>query len=201
MRRVKRRHVIVHDAAWHDAQMALGYVSNIGRRCPDWHALSAQAAERIGDDEDMSNSPTDVFSFIQMKGKDECWPWTGPYGGRASDRRPYFQAAGRRRIAYRWVYELVHGELAEEALILHSCDRGGYPTGCCNPAHLRVGTHDENMADMTSRERHGLPKTVVRAIRRLIEQGETQQDIATRYGLSREAVSAIATERTYKHLE
>jgi transcriptional regulator len=56
------------------------------------------------------------------------------------------------------------------------------------------------MADMTSRERHGLPKTVVRAIRRLIEQGETQQDIATRYGLSREAVSAIATKRTYKHL-
>jgi hypothetical protein len=180
--------------------MALGYVSNTGVRYPDWVWLSKQAANRIGDDEDMSNSPTDVFSFIQMKGKDECWPWTGPYGGRASDRRPYFQAAGRRRIAYRWVYELVHGELAEEALILHSCDRGGHPIGCCNPAHLRVGTHDENMADMTSRERHGLPKTVVRAIRRLIEQGETQQDIATRYGLSREAVSAIATKRTYKHL-
>ena len=82
-------------------------------------------------------------------------------------------------------WELARGGL----LILHSCDRGGYPIGCCNPKPMRVGTHDENMTDMTSRERHGLPETVVRAIRRLIEQGETQQVIATRYGLSREAVS------------
>lgn len=198
MRRVKRVKLPVRDKAWHDAEMAKGYVSDLGYLRP-WYELADQAAERIGDD-DMSNSPTDVFSYVAMKGKNECWSWTGTWGGRATDRRPYFQAAGKRRIAYRWVYELVHGPLPDDLLILHSCDQGGYPVGCCNPNHMRTGTHDENMADMTSRERHGLPKTVVRAIRRLIEQGETQQDIATRYGLSREAVSAIATERTYKHL-
>ena len=150
----------------------------------------------------MSNSPTDVFKHIKMQGPDDCWPWTtGTWGGRQSDRRPYFQAGSRRRIAYRWVYELVNGELPEDALILHSCNQGGYPIGCCNPAHMRIGTHDENMKDMTDRQRHGVPHMVVRAIRRLIEQGETQQNIADRYGLTREAVSAIATGRTYKHLD
>ena len=180
MRRVKRRHVIVHDKAWHDAMMAEG----------DPRTRS----------QPVSNSPTDVFSFVVMKGPDDCWAWSGAWGGRASDRRPYFQAAGKRRIAYRWVYELVHGPLGDDLLILHSCDQGGYPIGCCNPHHMRTGDHDTNMKDMTDRQRHGLPATVVRAIRRLIESGETQQVIAERYGLTREAVSAIATERTYKHL-
>ena len=201
MRRVKRvKRRLVHDAAWHDAEMALGYKSMTTGQLFPWRRLSEQAAERIGDDDIVSNSPTDVFSFIQMRGKDECWPWTGPYGGRASDRRPYFQAGGKRRIAYRWVYELVHGPLDDSLLILHSCDQGGYPIGCCNPKHMRTGTHDENMTDMTERQRHGLSHHVVKAIRRLLEQGQTQQEIARLYGLSREAVSAIATGRTYGHL-
>ena len=112
MRRVK--HVSARDKAWHDAEMAKGFWDIIAQCYRPWSVVEATCAEQY-EDEDMSNSPTDVFSFIQMKGTDECWPWTGPYGGRASDRRPYFQAAGRRRIAYRWVYELVHGNWLEEA--------------------------------------------------------------------------------------
>jgi transcriptional regulator len=53
---------------------------------------------------------------------------------------------------------------------------------------------------MTDRQRHGLPGTVVRAIRRLLEKGETEQSIADKYGLTRETVSAIKTGRAYKHV-
>jgi transcriptional regulator len=66
---------------------------------------------------------------------------------------------------------------------------------------MRLGEQLENSKDMTERQRHGLPHSVVKAIRRLLERGETQQVIADRYGLTREAVSAIATQRAYKHLE
>ncbi len=51
------------------------------------------------------------------------------------------------------------------------------------------------MDDMVERERHGLPKTVVRAIRKLRIEGRTQSDIADLYGISREAISAIDTGR------
>ena len=148
-----------------------------------------------------NNEPSDVFRFIEMKGPNECWPFTGAWGGRARDRRPYFMAGGRRTMAYRWVWELVNGSpIPEGSMILHSCDNGGYPIGCCNPAHLRLGTSADNAKDMTDRQRHGLPGTVVRAIRRLIEEGTTQAEIARLYGLTRETVSAIATQRAYKHL-
>ena len=144
-----------------------------------------------------TNIPHDVFKLIEMKSSEECWPYSGAWGGRSEDRRPYFQAQGRRTMAYRWVYELVNGAIPDGQMVLHSCDQGGWPVGCCNPHHLRLGLQADNSKDMTDRQRHGLPHMVVRAIRRLLEQGETQQVIAERYGLTREAVSAIATQRAY----
>jgi len=147
------------------------------------------------------NEPIDVFKYIDMRGPDECWIWRGAWGGQARDKRPYFMANRRRTMAYRWVWELVTGEpIPEGQLVLHACDGGGYPIGCCNMAHMRLGSVVENANDMTDRQRVGLPHTVIRAIRRLLDQGMTQQDVATRYALSRETVTAIATGRTYKRV-
>ena len=148
----------------------------------------------------MANNPVDVFQHIDMRGPEECWSWCGSWGGRSRDRRPYFMANGSRKMAYRWVWELVNGS-EPKGMILHSCDQGGWPIGCCNPNHLRDGTHAENTKDMTDRQRHGLPATVVRAIRRLLDQGQTQEEIARLYGLTRETVSAIKNQRAYKHLK
>jgi hypothetical protein len=150
----------------------------------------------------MSNEPSDVFQYYRIGTDEECWPWLGAWGGREREKRPYFMARRRRQIAYRWVYELVNGvELVPKQLVLHSCDRGGYPVGCGNPLHLRLGTVQDNADDMVQRDRHGLPKTVVRAIRTLLEQGRPQHEIAALYGISREAVSAIATKRVHKDVE
>jgi predicted XRE-type DNA-binding protein len=149
----------------------------------------------------MPNELEDVFNYIERKEPDECWPWHGPWGGRERDRRPYFWSYQQRQIAYRVVYKLVHGvELEREQIILHSCDNGSRPIGCCNPAHLRIGTVQENSNDMTLRERHGLPTNVVKHIQKLINQRRRQADIAELYGVSRETVSAIATGRVYKHV-
>lgn len=151
-----------------------------------------------------SNTRDDVFKHIDMKAPDQCWPWLGPSGGRARDPRPYFTCEGRKWIAYRLVYELVHGVTLEpKQLLLHSCDMGAMPptgVGCCNPAHLSIGTTQDNSDDMTSRQRHGLPHSVVKAIKTLIERGRTQQDIADLYGVSRELISAIANNRVYSHV-
>jgi hypothetical protein len=147
----------------------------------------------------MPNDPIDVFKYYRILTPDKCWPYIGDsWGGQEREKRPYFMAAGRRQIAYRWVYELVHGvQLTPTQYVLHSCDNGGYPIGCGNPSHLRIGTRYENTNDAILRDRLGLPKTVVRAIRKLLAEGRTQQDIADVYGIARTTVSAIATGRAH----
>lgn len=148
------------------------------------------------------NEPADVFKSYAMGSDDECWPWLGAWGGRTTDQRPYFMANGRRQIAYRFVYELVNGcVLTADQQIRHTCDRGAYPVGCGNPAHMIAGTNEENRQDMVERNRSGMPKAVVRAIRKLLDQGRTQQEIADLYGVSRETISAIATRRNHRTVD
>ena len=137
-----------------------------------------------------SNDTRDVFRFIDMGSKDECWPWKNKVN--AKDGRPYITIQGTRRPSYVIVLELYSGEQADGRYALHSCDN----KICCNPHHLSWGSHQSNMDEMKERERHGLPKIVVRAITKLIDEGKTQQEIADLYGISREAISAIKNGRT-----
>lgn len=150
-----------------------------------------------------TNDKTDVFSLYKMDvGDDECWTWSGAWGGRDRTLRPYFQFGGKRMLAYRAVYELVHGvTLTSDQLIRHSCDCGGAPVGCGRPEHITLGNNSQNMADMKERQRHGLPHSVVKAIRRLLDSGRTQETIAELYGISPSLVSAIKNGAVYSHVE
>jgi DNA-binding XRE family transcriptional regulator len=139
------------------------------------------------------NSPVDVFRHIDMGDNDVCWEWKGKINEK--DGRPYFTVLGKRRAAYLIVLELHTGTKKEKGrMAIHSCDN---PI-CCNPFHLRWGTHQDNMNDMKKRERHGLPAIVVRAMRTLLREGVSQQEIGKLYGVSRETISAISTGRSHK---
>ena len=144
----------------------------------------------------VTNNKTDIFTRIDMSGgKDACWPWRGALAG---NKRPYFTLDGKKVLAYRLVKELITGTKLQQGLVeRHTCDN----PRCCNPRHLIEGTHQDNMDDMKGRERHGLPHHVVKAIRRLLDSNRTQQEIADLYGVSRETISAIATNRVYAHVK
>lgn len=137
------------------------------------------------------NKQLDVFLHIDMSGgADACWPWTKDL----HNGRPYFSVGGRKRLVYRIIYEMKHGvELQTKELIRHTCDQ----PKCCNPAHMLVGSHKENMGDMVDRDRHGLSRHVVRAIYSLAKEGRTHQEIADLYGISREAVVKIANRKRH----
>ena len=137
------------------------------------------------------NRPVEVFKHIDMSGgnENECWEWKGRLNPK--DNRPYFTVAGQRRPSYAVVLELYTGEEAKGRVARHKCDN----SVCCNPHHLIWGDHQDNMNDMKERERHGLPKIVVRAIRKLLDEGHTQSHIAELYGVSRETISSISTGR------
>lgn len=86
----------------------------------------------------------------QLDKSGECWVWTG-----YTDQKGYGRLRERRGtpwiLSHRLAYNIANGvELPQDVLVLHSCDN----PPCCNPAHLRPGTHAENHADMMARGRH-----------------------------------------------
>lgn len=144
------------------------------------------------------NSAACVFQHINTHNNNPnvCWEWMKQTKGGGRDNRPYYTVGGKKLLAYRIVYEIVHGPIPDGQVVRHKCDNGR----CCNPYHLELGSHQENMNDMKQRERHGLPHHTVRRIKKLLASGRTQKEIAELFGLSRETVRDINTGVTYSHV-
>lgn len=96
---------------------------------------------------------------------------------------------------HRYAYERAKGPIPAGMFVLHSC----HTKTCVNPDHLRIGTHAENMQDMTDAGRQAKGIQNRGGIRKLTEDDVmairtatgTQQTIADDYGISNQHVSSI----------
>lgn len=144
---------------------------------------------------------------VDKRGPDECWEWTGAkskagYGsiGKGNGSR----ATAR---AHRVSWELQNGPIPEGMCVLHRYDN----PGCMNPRHLWLGTHTDNMRDMTMKGRHpydncargesvGMAKLTEQDVREILcflAAGYLQKEIADAYGACRSTITDIATGRTW----
>lgn len=119
-----------------------------------------------------------------------CWLWP-------SKRYIKVGRRGNRRFLHRISLEIKLGEPLGRRHALHGCD----DPRCCNPEHLRPGTHADNMRDMAERGRvgnkvfHGIENNkatltddeIVAALVRL-DAGETITAVAASVGVTRRAV-------------
>lgn len=83
-------------------------------------------------------------------GPDGCWLYTGfrKWDGYGWLQRGH--AATRRSLtAHRYAWILTKGSPGAGLQVLHRCDN----PPCCNPAHLFLGTHADNMADRSAKGR------------------------------------------------
>ncbi len=92
------------------------------------------------------------FWFKLLRPKDECWIWKGAKTIFGHGR---VKIAGELQSTHRVAFSIAKGDelvSGRRSLILHSCDN----PACCNPEHLRLGTHRENVMDAIDRGRHHL---------------------------------------------
>ena len=101
------------------------------------------------------NTPAELWSKVDRRGPDECWPWLGTRNEQGYGRT---EIGNKNYYAHRVIYALANPGVIRRAapkrksapgFLRHSCDN----PPCCNPAHLIVGTHLENMGDKVARGR------------------------------------------------
>jgi len=100
----------------------------------------------------VGNDEARFWSKVDKRGPDECWPWTTGLNHDGYGAFSYTGENGRviRLGAHRWILGHLRGtHLGPGEEACHSCDN----PPCCNPAHLRVGSHQDNMTDMAERNR------------------------------------------------
>lgn len=121
-----------------------------------------------------------------------CWNFTG-----LKDKGGYgkFYINGA-RTAHRSSWILHGGSIPPGLCVLHKCDN----PPCVNPAHLFVGTHEENMDDAIAKGRRPprISDEKIRLILFLSEWGASRRVMAEKLGLSHDAVMNIALRQTYK---
>ena len=133
-----------------------------------------------------------------------CWKWTG-----FINRYGRFGFRGTVWLAHRVAWILAKkGEIPPGLCICHSCDN----PWCVNPAHLFLGSHADNMADMSRKgrqsrrdgeENHGakLTEVKVREIRaRDARGGVSQRQLAKEYGVHQTLISLIINRKSWEHV-
>lgn len=154
-----------------------------------------------------------IWIYIDIRGANECWPWTGANRIEGYGR---FRYAGKARLAHRVVYAIQNKiDLVEfektQLLVRHTCDN---PI-CCNPKHLVPGTIADNMKDRHERgryaqmrgEENGSARLKIRqvlSIKRQAQRGLKRGDVkalAKKYGVANQTISAIVTGHTWDWLQ
>ena len=143
-----------------------------------------------------------ILLKCQIGGSSGCWVWTGKisrrYGVVSMDDRP--------ERVHRAIWRLENGPIPQGLFVCHRCDN---PL-CCNPAHLFLGTHLENVTDCVAKRRHShgekhpdaiLAEMDVRKI--IAARGRprgTGRRLAQEYRVSPSTISAIWVGRVWRHV-
>lgn len=141
-------------------------------------------------------------SGYEINEKTGCWEWK-----RSTEGWGYgvIMWNSKKVYVHRVSYELANGPIPSGLLVLHSCDN----RICCNPAHLRVGTVQDNSQDMRERLRGTLGEKSRTAklknedvlnILDMIKNGISLIEIANIYSVNRQAISHIKYGRTWRHI-
>lgn len=137
-------------------------------------------------------------NFVERIPESTCHWWTGALYGKRS--RGCFSYGGKLVGAHRVAYMLYVGIIPDGMQVLHTCDNGM----CVNPAHLWLGTNQDNVNDAINKGRRKyrskLLDSEVNSIRGR-SKVESAQSLAKEYGVHITSVCNIISNKTWDRRE
>lgn len=141
---------------------------------------------------------------VDKSSPDGCWNWTASVAGKGYGQIK-LPRTRRQAYAHRLSFELHFGEIPSGMLVCHKCDN----PKCVRPDHLFLGTTEDNLSDMASKDRHlygernsehRLVEKDVHRIFDLAASGWSQQRIAKNVGVGQPQVGRILRGLRWKHI-
>lgn len=133
------------------------------------------------------------WSKVRTSDPSDCWLWLGSTNGQYGVF-PEMRPSGKwgNSLAHRVSWRVTRGTIPNGLYVCHKCDI----RLCVNPAHLWLGTHRENQADMGRKGRTYSPAKKltdddVTQIRLRIERGEPRISIASAFNVAPNHISRI----------
>lgn len=138
---------------------------------------------------------------IKIEPSSGCWNWMASVNKWGYGR---LRQGRRERQVHRLSYVTFVGIIPEKTMVLHKCDN----PKCCNPDHLFLGTHTDNMRDMVAKNRNAVRRgesatsaklswADVECIRN--DNGQsTISSLAKQFGVSRRAIGFVLKGETWR---
>lgn len=138
------------------------------------------------------------FAKIDTDGPGGCWLWTAARNNHGYGVIRVGGRGGRLWLAHRLSWLLHHWPIPQGLCILHQCD----VPACTNPAHLFIGTMQDNIQDKVTKgrarggvrfgEANNLAKLTEDQVRQIRNRrGETQCALGIEFGVSQSNISDI----------
>ena len=126
--------------------------------------------------------PNSIKDFESCFEKTEgCWEWRGTKNSKGYGQ---FRFNGRVHRAHRLAYEIYVGPL-DQLHVCHHCDN----PSCVNPEHLFLGTHQDNMDDMSRKFRgRGNSKLSLEQARAIDQSLDSAHYLAQQYGVTKSQI-------------
>lgn len=147
----------------------------------------------------------DFWNKVATGSENECWLWFAARAGYPPHERGSFRIHGVSTLSHRVAWVITNGRILEGLHVLHKCDN----MLCCNPKHLFLGTHQDNMTDAATkgrmyrrRTRSFTPEQVIE-IRKLYKESPSRKISAVltvKYNTSPMTIWRIVNRVTYQDI-
>ena len=129
-----------------------------------------------------------------------CWLWRGALN--ADGYVHLGLGGGKTALGHRVLWLELHGPLSAEECVCHRCD----VPRCCNPDHLYLGTHQDNMRDRNEKgrqargERQGRAKLTAAEVLAIRADPRSQYRLGRAYGVHQTTVGRIKRGDLWRYL-